>query len=52
MRDADDLHVLDRHDFLLAQWADTSHRVLGDPAANLDQSVLLRRIQRLGHFRV
>ena len=52
MSDPDDLHVLDRHNLLLSDRANTGDSVLGEPPLKLSESILLRRIQRLGHLRV
>ena len=52
VRDADNLHMLDRYHLLLPARADPRDRVLAQPPLNLRQRILLRRIQRLRHLRV
>ncbi|CVN71016.1 Uncharacterised protein [Streptococcus pneumoniae] len=52
VRDADHLHMLDRHHLLLAAWADPRHRMQRQPPPNLRQRILLRTVQRLRYLGV
>lgn len=52
VRDADDLHLLDGHDFLRSQRPHASDGVLGEPPPNLRQGILLGGIQGVGDLRM
>ena len=52
MRDANDVHLLDRHNLLRTQRTNASHGVEGEPTPNLRQGILLGSIQGIGDLRV